>query len=341
MRIGSERSATAKQRIELQANVPLIGDGRAVIRVVSRFADMQVNDTTLSAETLAKADSLRALARRPLFYAPADSLAAYKLITEREPLSLFDVPGVTLVTPPSTTQATSTSLPLALPGPGNPTGDRLAGGQYIIYPDAAPSAVLPTPYLPDDAACGIALRRVPGVTQPMSLGPGAAILRAPNEELVLLVVFSGRWPERTGLRIVVQERKAALDASVCGETFADDGTPRWDPDARTLTVFVAKGLIPDTDVNLLLAWFLTAWTIFTFYMWVGSMKTNKALFTVFTLLLATFILLDIGHFVNPAVNVIGGYCGIVTALGARYTSAAGVINTVWGKTVLPLGPIKK
>lgn len=67
----------AKQRIELQANVPLIGDGRAVIRVVSRFADMQVNDTTLSAETLAKADSLRALARRPLFYAPADSLARF------------------------------------------------------------------------------------------------------------------------------------------------------------------------------------------------------------------------------------------------------------------------
>ena len=175
--------------------------------------------------------------------APADALAAYTLITEREPLSLFDVPGVMLVTPPSTTQATSTALPLALPGPGNPTGDRLAGGQYIIYPDTAPSAVLPTPYLPDDVACGIALRRVPGVTQPMSLGPGAAIVRAPNEELVLLVVFSGRWPDRTGLRIVVRERTAALDAGVCGETFADDGTPKWDPDARTLTLFVAKGRI--------------------------------------------------------------------------------------------------
>lgn len=106
-------------------------------------------------------------------------------------------------------------------------------------------------------------------------------------------------------------------------------------------VFVAKGLIGDTDINLLLAWFLTAWTIFTFYMWVGSMKTNKALFTVFTLLLATFILLDIGHFFNPAVNVIGGYFGIITAFGAWYTSAAGIINTVWGKVVLPIGPIKK
>ncbi len=43
----------------------------------------------------------------------SDARAAYELITQREPLSLFDVPGVMLVTPPSTTQATSTVLPLA------------------------------------------------------------------------------------------------------------------------------------------------------------------------------------------------------------------------------------
>ncbi|AMW03701.1 hypothetical protein GEMMAAP_00270 [Gemmatimonas phototrophica] len=64
----------ATQRIELQANSPLLGDGRAVIRIVSRFANMEVNDTVLDAATLAKADSLRALARRPLTYASTDSL---------------------------------------------------------------------------------------------------------------------------------------------------------------------------------------------------------------------------------------------------------------------------
>ena len=67
----------AKQRIELQANVPLLGDGRAVVRIVSRFFDMEVNDTVLDAATLAKADSLRALARRPLTYARTDSLARF------------------------------------------------------------------------------------------------------------------------------------------------------------------------------------------------------------------------------------------------------------------------
>lgn len=67
----------ATQRIELQANIPMIGDGRAVVRIVSRFADMQVNDTVLDARTLAIADSLRALALRRLSYAPADSLSRF------------------------------------------------------------------------------------------------------------------------------------------------------------------------------------------------------------------------------------------------------------------------
>lgn len=67
----------ATQRIELQANVPVIGDGRAVIRIVSKFADMQVNDTVLDAATLAIADSLRAVARRPLTYASTDSLTRF------------------------------------------------------------------------------------------------------------------------------------------------------------------------------------------------------------------------------------------------------------------------
>lgn len=65
------------QRIELQANLPLLGDGRAVVRIVSRFADMRVNDTVLDAATLAIADSLRAIAARPVTYASADSLARF------------------------------------------------------------------------------------------------------------------------------------------------------------------------------------------------------------------------------------------------------------------------
>lgn len=87
--------------------------------------------------------------------------------------------------------------------------------------------------------------------------------------------------------------------------------------------------------------FLLAWTIFTFYMWIGSFGTNKALITTFTLLLIAFILLTIGAAGNAAAHTMGGYVGIATALVAWYTSAAGVINTVYGRVVLPVGPSKK
>jgi succinate-acetate transporter protein len=87
--------------------------------------------------------------------------------------------------------------------------------------------------------------------------------------------------------------------------------------------------------------FLLAWTIFTFYMWIGSFGTNKALLATFTLLLIAFILLTIGAAGNAAAHTMGGYVGIATAIVAWYTSAAGVINTVNGRVVLPVGPVKK
>ena len=107
-----------------------------------------------------------------------------------------------------------------------------------------------------------------------------------------------------------------------------------------IPVLVKTGHIPDGDITLLLAWFLTAWTVFTFYMWLGSFRTNRALLATFTLLLITFILLDIGHFGNPSWNIAGGLVGIMTAISAWYTSAAGIINAVYGTTVLPVGPLK-
>lgn len=95
--------------------------------------------------------------------------------------------------------------------------------------------------------------------------------------------------------------------------------------------------VPEQGVLL----FLIAWTIFTFYMWLGSFALNKALVVVFSALLATFILLDLGVAGNHAAHTIGGYVGLFTAFAAWYTSAAGILNTVYGRVVLPVGPAKK
>ncbi|NWJ98125.1 MAG: acetate uptake transporter [Chloroflexi bacterium] len=83
--------------------------------------------------------------------------------------------------------------------------------------------------------------------------------------------------------------------------------------------------------------YLIAFTIFTLYMWVGTFKINNALLIVFSLLLITFVLLDLSHFAIIGSEV-GGYFGLLTAFGAWYASAAGVLNPLYKRTLLPVGP---
>ena len=76
-----------------------------------------------------------------------------------------------------------------------------------------------------------------------------------------------------------------------------------------------------------LGWILLAFAIFNTYMLLFSAQVNTAVFGVFLTLEATEIVLAIGFLSNSAGTVqFGGYVGLVTALVAWYTSAAGVSN---------------
>lgn len=66
-----------EQRIEVQVSAPMFGDGKTVLRIVTRFPEMAVNDTMLDSATLMRADSLRNVARRKLTYATSDSLSDF------------------------------------------------------------------------------------------------------------------------------------------------------------------------------------------------------------------------------------------------------------------------
>ena len=101
---------------------------------------------------------------------------------------------------------------------------------------------------------------------------------------------------------------------------------------------VAGGL-PPADAHKATALFLLAWTIFTAYMTVAATATSRALLTVFVLLTTTFALLTIGAWTQTsAITNIGGYLGLATAFGAWYCSAAGLLNTMMKRTVLPVVP---
>jgi succinate-acetate transporter protein len=106
------------------------------------------------------------------------------------------------------------------------------------------------------------------------------------------------------------------------------------------TQVLDKDAIPAGDVPQAVGVFLLAWTIFTFYMWIGSFRLNWALVGVFTALLVTFILLVIGEWASkPTIVKLGGWTGIVTAVIAWYTAAAVVVNHTFKRTVIPVFPI--
>ncbi|AFM40875.1 putative membrane protein [Desulfosporosinus acidiphilus SJ4] len=83
--------------------------------------------------------------------------------------------------------------------------------------------------------------------------------------------------------------------------------------------------------------YLIGFTIFTFYMWIGTFRINNALLAVFTFLEITFIFLDLAEF-GFISSVPGGVFGLITALCAWYASAAAIINPLYKRTVLPVGP---
>src|ERR1700733_9663040 len=87
-----------------------------------------------------------------------------------------------------------------------------------------------------------------------------------------------------------------------------------------------------------LGWILVAWAIFNFYMMVFSTQVNLAVFAVFLTLELTLIFLAIGNFTSsPRWTQFGGYIGLLTALVAWYTSAAGLANGLNGRLRLPVG----
>ncbi len=91
--------------------------------------------------------------------------------------------------------------------------------------------------------------------------------------------------------------------------------------------------VSETD----LGWYLVAWALYTGIMLVASFYVHKAMAITFILLEIGFILLIVGHFGFPKMNVVAGFELIFCAFAAWYMMASIIINDLAGKTVLPLG----
>ncbi len=87
-----------------------------------------------------------------------------------------------------------------------------------------------------------------------------------------------------------------------------------------------------------MAVYLFMWGLFTFFMFIATLKLTRALQVVFATLTILFWLLALGDASgSAAITRIAGYEGIICGFSAIYAAMAQVWNEYYGKTVLPLG----
>lgn len=120
-----------------------------------------------------------------------------------------------------------------------------------------------------------------------------------------------------------------------------------------LTAFMSYGAFWETLVFLILmpkwGWanaaetsamvaYFFIWGLFTFVLWIATLKHNKALQVVFFTLFILFWLLALGELLgNKTIITIAGWEGIICGLSAVYLGLAQLLNETYGKTMLPIG----
>ena len=86
--------------------------------------------------------------------------------------------------------------------------------------------------------------------------------------------------------------------------------------------------------------YLSVWGVFTFFLFLGTLRLNRALQFVFASLTLLFALLAIGDATgNKSITMLAGYEGIICGLSAIYAGIAGVLNEVYGRVVMPIGTV--
>ena len=191
----------------------------------------------------------------------------------------------------------------------------------------------------------VAIKEVPPIADPAPLGLAAFALTT-----FLLSAFNVGWTKGTvaflgfalaygGLAQLLAGMWEFRNRNVFGATAFSTYGAFWIGVAVYFFWVVPEFKPTAVQLSNDLGWISVAFVIFNTYMLLWSLFVNRAVFLVFLTLEVTFILLAIGHFSNSTNMVKAGgiAAGIVTAAAAWYASAAGVINGMASRKVLPTG----
>lgn len=91
-----------------------------------------------------------------------------------------------------------------------------------------------------------------------------------------------------------------------------------------------------------MGWYLLLWGILTLFFYFGTFRLSHSLQFVFASLTLLFVLLAMSDFTgNSSLHMAAGLIGIICGTSAIYVALATVLNEMYGKTMLPLWPVRK
>jgi succinate-acetate transporter protein len=192
-------------------------------------------------------------------------------------------------------------------------------------------------------ATGGATAGVPAIANPAPLGLAAFALTTFVLSMINSgLVSSGAEPVVFGLALAyggIAQVLAGMWEFKTGNTFGATAFTSYGAFWLSFWAYVqffASG-VAEKDAGHAVGLYLIAWGIFTGYMFIASLRTTMAVALVFLLLTITFILLGIGDAGgHENITKLGGWFGLATALVAWYASFAMVVNSTFGRDVLPL-----
>jgi len=86
-----------------------------------------------------------------------------------------------------------------------------------------------------------------------------------------------------------------------------------------------------------MGYYLGLWGVFTCFMFIGTLKQNRANQVVFCSAAILFLLLSTANFTGyENLHTLAGYVGIFCGLSAIYNAVGQIVNQEFKKTVLPL-----
>ena len=178
----------------------------------------------------------------------------------------------------------------------------------------------------------------PGPLGLLGFGMTTVLLNLHNAGLLpLSIVIVAMGIALGGLaQIIAGIRELKQGATFGGTAFTAYGLFWWSLVIIWVNPFAKGGIEAASKVAM--GYYLLLWGIFTAFMFVGTLKHNRATQVVFGSLTILFVLLALGDFTgNHTITMIAGYVGIFCGLSAVYSAMGQIVNGEFGKTVLPLG----